>query len=183
MQPMSAKRFMKQVLGGLGVERGLRVVHRALAVALLCAGCGSIRDQFVGTRIEDGCDGAWNVCATTVGCFLGDRSYVEGRFPGTNKVAIRLFEPSEVTVGLQLYETAGAGELSVINLFESSCASRVRLEVTGKTLVGENERTGWVSRKAELSDIGDHLVEVSSDARTRYLLKLDVLPLRLRDAR
>lgn len=159
----------------------MKVLHWACAVALLSTGCGSIRDQFVGTRIEDECGGAWNVCATTVGCLVGDRSYVEGRFPGTNKVAFKLFEPSEVTVSLQLFETAGAGELTVINLYESSCASRVRLEVTGKTLVGENDKAGWVSRKADLSDIGDHLVEVTSDARTRYLVKIDVLPLRLRD--
>lgn len=165
----------------MGVERSMKVLHWVCAVAILGTGCGSIRDQFVGTRIEDDCGGAWNVCATTVGCFVGDRSFVEGRFPGTNKLAIKLFEPSEVTVGLQLFEPAGAGELTVINFFEESCSSRVRVEVTGKTLLGENERIGWVTRKAELSGIGDHLIEVSSDARTRYLMKIDVLPLRLRD--
>lgn len=159
----------------------MKVLDWAVAVALAASGCGSIRDQFIGTRIQDECSGTWNVCATTVGCLVGDRSYVEGRFPGAHKVAVKLFEPSEVTVGLQLFETAGAGEQTVINLHESSCASRVRVEVSGKTLVGENERTGWVTRKAELSDVGDHLVEVTSDARTRYLMKVDVLPLRLRD--
>lgn len=159
----------------------MKVTHRVCVVALLAAGCGSVREQFVGTRIEDECSGAWNVCDTTVGCFVGDRSFVEGRFPGTNKLAIKLFEPSEVTVGLFLFETAGAGEASVVNFFEESCSSRVRVEVTGKTLVGENEKTGWVSRKAELSGVGDHLIEVESDSRTRYLMKIDVLPLRLRD--
>jgi len=29
--------------------------------------------------------------------------------------------------------------------------------------------------------VGDHLIEVESDSRTRYLMKIDVLPLRLRD--
>ncbi|MDP1826833.1 MAG: hypothetical protein Q8L48_26410 [Archangium sp.] len=159
----------------------MKLLHWVWLVALLGTGCGSIRDQFVGTRIEDDCSGAWNVCATTVGCFVGDRSYVEGRFPGTNKLAIKLFEPSEVTVGLFLFETAGAGEETVINFFEESCSSRVRVEVTGKTFVGENEKAGWVNRKAELSGVGDHLIQVDSDARTRYLMKIDVLPLRLRD--
>jgi hypothetical protein len=41
---------------------------------------------------------------------------------------------------------------------------------------------GYVTRSADLSSTGDHLVQVESDARTRYLLKIDVLPLRLRDA-
>jgi hypothetical protein len=181
MEPTSNERDMERVLEWVGVKRGMKVLQGMCVVALLASGCGSIRDQFVGSRIEDDCGGAWNVCSTTVGCFVGDRSYVEGRFPGKNKVAIKLFEPSEVTVGLQLFETAGAGEQTVINFFEPSCSGRTRLEVTGKTLVGENEKIGWVLRKADLSGTGDHLIEVDSDARTRYLLKVDVLPLRLRD--
>ncbi len=159
----------------------MKLLHWVLLVAIVGSGCGSIQDQFIGTRIEDDCSGAWNVCATTVGCFVGDRSYVEGRFPGKNKLAIKIFEPSEVSIGLFLFETAGAGEQTVMNFFEESCSSRVRVEVTGKTLVGENEKIGWVTRKAELSGTGDHLIEVDSDARTRYLMKIDVLPLRLRD--
>jgi hypothetical protein len=163
------------------VESRMKVLLGVIIVALLACGCGSVREQFVGTRISDECGGEWNVCSTTVGCFVGDRSYVEGRFPGKNKLGIQLFEPSEVTVGLFLFETAGAGEQTVFNFFEDSCSSRIRTEVTGRTLVGENEKIGWVSRKAELSGIGDHLIEVESDARTRYLMKIDVLPLRLRD--
>jgi hypothetical protein len=152
-----------------------------MGVAIVTTGCGGVREQFIGTRIADECGGEWPTCSTTVGCFVGDRSYVEGRFPGKNKLGIQIFEPSEVTVGLYLFETAGAGEQTVFNFFEPSCASRVRTEVTGRTLVGENEKIGWVSRKAELSGVGDHLIEVESDARTKYLMKIDVLPLRLRD--
>lgn len=159
----------------------MKLLHWVSLVAILGSACGSIQDQFIGTRIEDDCSGAWNVCNTTVGCFVGDRSYVEGRFPGINKLAIKLFEPSEVSIGLYLFETAGAGEQTVMNYFEESCSSRVRVEVSGKSFINENEKTGWVTRKAELSGTGDHLIEVESDARTRYLMKIDVLPLRLRD--
>lgn len=160
----------------------MKLLHWMWAVALLMTtGCGGVREQFIGTRIEDDCGGEWNICSTTVGCFVGDRSYVEGRFPGKNKLGIQIFEPSEVTVGLHLFETAGAGEGTVINFFEPSCASRIRVELTGRALVGENEKIGWVNRKAELSGVGDHLIEVESDSRTRYLMKIDVLPLRLRD--
>lgn len=159
----------------------MKLLHCMWAVALLTAGCGSVREQFIGVRIADDCNGEWPMCSTTVGCLLGDRSYVEGRFPGQNKVGIRLEEPSEVTVGLYLFETSGAGENTVLNFFEPSCSSRVRVELQGRALVGENEKLGWVSRKAELSGVGDHLIEVESDARTRYLMKIDVLPLRLRD--
>ncbi|MEW5740890.1 MAG: hypothetical protein AB1938_18365 [Myxococcota bacterium] len=150
-------------------------------LALSLVGCQGLEAQFIGTRVPDDCNGEWAVCSTTVGCFLGDRSYIEGRFPGHNKVAIQLFEPSEVTVSFYLSETAGTGEETVINLFENSCSSRVRIPVSGRAFVGEAEQKGFVSRKADLSGIGDHLIDVESDARTKYLLKLDVLPLRLRD--
>lgn len=158
-----------------------KLLHPLALVALLASGCGGVREQFIGTRIEDACGGEWSVCSTTVGCFLGDRSYVEGRFPGRNQVAIRLFEPSEVSVSFHLFEMAGAGEETVINFWEESCSARVRVPVTGKTLFGENEKVGFATRKAELSGLGDHLIEVESDARTQYLMKIDVLPLRLRD--
>jgi hypothetical protein len=158
--------------------------QRLIAVAILAlasSACQGLEAQFIGTRVPDACDGEWAVCSTTVGCFLGDRSYIEGRFPGRNKVALQLFEPSEVTVSFYLSETAGTGEETVINLFETSCSSRVRLALSGRAFVGEAEQKGFVSRKADLSGVGDHLIEVESDARTKYLLKLDVLPLRLRD--
>jgi len=149
------------------------------AIAAL-SGC-DVRQQFIGTRIADECNGTWNVCDTTVGCFLGDQSYIEGRFPGVNKAGIQLFEPSEVTVTLMLSEVGGEGETTVFNFFESSCGSRHRVEVTGKALVNENQQTGWVSRTAELSGVGDHLIDIESDARATYLMKIDVLPLRLKD--
>lgn len=153
----------------------------AVACALLLCGCEGLEAQFIGSRALDTCDGAWNVCDTTVGCLLGDRSYIEGRFPGQNKVAVKLFEPSEVTVSFYVHDVAGSGDETVVHFFETSCASRVRHPVTGRTFLGEAEQRGFVSRSAELSGVGDHLIEVESDARLEYLMKIDVLPLRLKD--
>lgn len=149
---------------------------------LLGMGCSGVQAEFLGTRIQDRCDGEWPVCSTTVGCLLGGQSYVEGRFPGSNKVAVTLFEPSEVTVSLLLSETTGSGEQTVINFNEGSCGSRVRQVMTGRAMLNEAQQVGFVTRSAELSDLGDHLIEVQSDSRTKYELKLDVLPLRLKNA-
>jgi hypothetical protein len=156
-------------------------------VRLLCGGllvafssaCGGAEGQFIGSRILDACDGQWNVCATTAGCILGDRSYVQGRFPGSNKVVIPVFEPSQVTVSFFLSETSGAGNQTVVNLYEPACASRTRVTLTGTAFVAEAQQNGLVTRNANLTGVGDHLIEVESDARTKYLLKIDVLPLRL----
>lgn len=183
MQPTNNERVMQSPRETSRPSSARVLPQPLLAVAILAAlaGCQGLEAQFIGTRVPDECNGEWNVCDTTVGCFLGDRSYIEGRFPGENKVAIQLFEPSEVTVSFYLSETAGTGDETVLNFFETSCSSRVRVPVTGRSFVGEAEQKGFVSRSAELSGIGDHLIDVESDARTKYLMKIDVLPLRLKD--
>lgn len=172
------------------MERIMRVVPPAAdvqatsllsLVLLVCCslGCGGVKEQFLGVRVQEQCDGQWPICNTAVGCFMGDRSYVEGRFPGEHRVAVRLFEPSKVTVSFYLFEVAGQGERTVVNFYEDRCRARVREEVSGRTFVGEATRTGFISRSADLSGIGDHLIEMESDARTKYLAKIDVVPLRL----
>ncbi len=154
---------------------------QAVVLVVFSSACGGAEAQFIGTRILDACAGQWNVCDTTAGCILGDRSYVAGRFPGANKVVVSIFEPSQVTVSFSLSETAGAGAQTVINFYEPACASRTRVAMTGTAFVAEAQQNGFVTRHADLSGLGDHLIEVESDARTKYLLKLDVLPLRLRE--
>lgn len=159
------------------------LLHRLaiVAFAVSISACGGVREEFLASRIQDRCDGEWNVCSSTVGCMLGDTSYVSGRFPGNNAVAFRLFEPSTVTVSFLLSETSGSGVQTVINFYEDSCSSRIRTEVQGKTFLAEANQAGFVSRSADLSGVGDHLIEVSSDARTKYDMKIDILPLRLKD--
>lgn len=149
---------------------------------LVVSACGSPRDQFIGVRVEDQCGGEWPICRTTVGCILGDRSYVEGRFPGENRFIVQLFEPSTVTLSFFISEVAGTGEETRINFYESECRSRIRRTLSGRALIGEAESKGFTSREADLSDIGDHLIEFESNARAKYLAKVDVVPLRLKDA-
>lgn len=120
------------------------------------------------------------MCRTTVGCIVGDRSYVEGRFPGQNKVIVQLFEPSTVTLSFHLSEIAGTGEETRISFHETECRNRTRRTLTGRALIGEAETKGFTSREADLSDVGDHLIEFESDARARYVAKIEVLPLRLK---
>ncbi len=160
----------------------VRVLAQLLIVVTAMMGCSGPQEVFIGTRVEDRCEGEWPVCSTTIGCFVGDKSYVAGRFPGANKVAIRVFEPSTVTVSMFLSEVSAAGEKTVVTIYEDACRARTRTEIPGKTFVTEWEKTGVFSRSADVSGVGDHLIEVESDARTKYLLKVDVLPLRLKDA-
>lgn len=157
-------------------------MRRCLAQVILCGllfGCGGVREQFLGTRVKETCNGTWPVCDRIAGCLVGDSSYLEGKFPNQGKVGFHVFETSKVTVSLLLEDVSAAGEETVFSFWESSCRSRIRVAVTGRELLGESERQGFVKREVELSGDADHLLEFNSDAQGRYLLKLDVKPVRL----
>jgi hypothetical protein len=157
------------------------VLAQAAVLVAFFSGCIDEKSQFIFGRVSDRCNTEWPICDTIAGCLLGDSSYIEGKFPTSGKVAVQLFEPSTVTVSFYLENVAGAGEEAAINFFEDRCRSRVRIAVQGKTFVGEAEQSGFVKRSADLSGIGDHLIEYTADARLQFLMKVDVLPLRLKD--
>jgi hypothetical protein len=177
----------KRVISGpryVGVSFGFLAQRACLVVCLglpFLAGCTDTRDQFIGSRVLEVCNGQWPVCDTTVGCFVGDQSYVSGRFPGSNQVGIQIFEPSQVTATFYVSNVASSGVMTVVNLYEDRCRSRVREEITGRTFIGEMQTMASVARKADLTGTGDHLISWESDSRSDYLLKIDILPLRLRD--
>lgn len=144
------------------------------------AACSNPRAEFIGTRVKDTCGGEWPICSEIAGCLVGDKSYLEGRFPGKRQLGIQLFEPSTVKLTFLLDQVSGAGEQTALTFFEERCRSRVRVAVSGRTFVGEAEQNGTVFRSADLSGVGDHLLEVESDSRANYLLKVDITPLRLK---
>jgi len=154
----------------------------AVAFASLLIGCGGNRERFLGTRVQDTCTAQWPVCDKIAGCLLGDSSYISGRFPGSRLIGIQVFEPSTVRVTFLLENVGASGEETAINFFEDRCRSRTRVTISGRSFVGENDQVGSVKREADLSGVGDHLIEYSSDARAEYLMKVDVIPKRLQMA-
>ncbi|MHB8875316.1 MAG: hypothetical protein ACYC8T_16650 [Myxococcaceae bacterium] len=160
---------------------GFRAPVQAVLLLGLLAGCGGRREEFIDSRVLERCDSQWPVCDQISGCLLGDASYVEGKFPGNSRLAVQIFEPSTVKMSFFIENVAAAGDETVISFYEDRCRSRVRHSVTGRTFVGEAEKVGWVTREADLSGVGDHLIEYTSDARASFLAKLEVIPTRLRD--
>ncbi len=151
-----------------------------VASAAIFAGCGGEREAFLANRVADSCSQQWPICDRIAGCLLGDQSYIEGRFPGERLIGVQVFEPSTVTVGLRLEEVGSAGVETAINFFEDRCRTRTRITISGRTLLGEQDAVGHVERSADMSGIGDHLIDFSSDVHARYLLTITVLPIRLK---
>jgi hypothetical protein len=151
---------------------------QALALVLVAAGCGGTRESFIGGRVRDACDQVWPVCATTAGCILGQESYTEGRFPGQARVIVQLREASTVRLRFYLDEVTAAGEETAVVFHEEGCRARVRKSASGRVVQDSVEKTGEYAEEAELTGVGDHLVEFSSDMRARYAVKVEVEPLR-----
>jgi hypothetical protein len=147
----------------------------ALLLVWLC-GCSSGRDDFIGARVLDSCNGSWPVCNQTASCFIGNESYIQGRFPGQGKIIVRLDEPSEVKVSFFFDDISAVGSLTSIVWYETGCKASSREDVPGQTVATESNSTGVFERSANLLDNDEHLVSFKSDLEATYLMKVEVTP-------
>lgn len=160
--------------------RSTQVILVTFVALVLGAGCGGGRADFIGSRAKDVCDAEWPVCSKVAGCILGEESYTEGRLPGKGQFIVQLPEASTVRVRFFLEDVVAAGEETVVTFQEEGCRARIRESVSGRTALDSAEKLGEFSREADLTGVGDHLVEFESDMQARYVLKVEVLPLRNR---
>jgi len=116
------------------------------------------------------------VCNQTASCFIGDQSYIEGRFPGEGKIIVRLDEPSEVKVSFYFDNISAVGTLTSIVWYETGCKASTRSDVDGKTVAAESNSTGVFERSANLLDNDEHLVSFKSDLEATYLMKVEITP-------
>ena len=145
------------------------------ALVWLC-GCSSGRDDFIGARVKDSCNESYSVCSQIASCFIGDESYIEGRFPGQGKIIVRLEEPSEVKVSFYFDDITAVGTLTSIVWNETGCKANTRVDVPGETVAAEANRTGVFERSANLLEKDEHLIFFKSDLEATYLMKVEVIP-------
>ena len=157
--------------------RRIQVSFGGLAL-LLTASCSDPRGEFIGPRVLDQCSGGWPVCSTLVGCILGPESYIQGALPQAFGFIAHLDEPSTVRVHILLDNATAAGTLTTLTWNEPGCTSHIQTQVTGQVLLEESQRQGEFIRDGLLQGLGDHLIQVDSDARASYLLKVDILSAR-----
>jgi hypothetical protein len=163
-----------------GEVRMMTRFSAGVLASMLALGCGGSRADFIGGRVADTCDAAWPVCGTLAGCILGPESYAEGRFPGQGRFIVQVPEASTVRVHFFLEDAVAAGEETAITFHEEGCRSRIRQSLSGRTALELMEKQGELTREADLTGVGDHLIEFSSDMQARYVLKVEVVPQRNR---
>ncbi len=153
----------------------MRRLSRFLALAALAlTSCPDPADQFVSGRLLDPCNGAWPVCNTTAGCFVGNAYYLEGQFPGTRRFVVRTQSQAAITIAVFLKSQGATGEKLRIEWNDSACGTKTVEEVDGKAFFKETEAEGSLRRTKNVYRAGDHLIEVSADCTGEYLLKAEV---------
>jgi len=150
----------------------------ALSAALMVwlCGCSSGRNDFIGTRVKDSCNESYSVCNQIASCFIGDESYIEGRFPGQGKIIVRLEQPSEVKVSFFFDNISAVGTLTSIVWYETGCKASTRADVEGQTVATESNSTGVFERSANLLENDEHLISFKSDLEATYLMKVEINP-------
>ena len=146
-----------------------------MALVWLC-GCSSARDDFIGARVKDACNGSWPACKQIASCYIGDESYIEGRFPGDGRVIVLLAQPSAVKVSFFFDNISAVGTETSIVWYETGCTASSRDDVEGQTVATESNQTGVFERSQDLKEQGEHLISFKSDLEATYLMKVEVIP-------
>src|SRR5262249_60392124 len=134
----------------------------ALSAALMVwlCGCSSGRNDFIGTRVKDSCNESYSVCNQIASCFIGDESYIEGRFPGEGKIIVRLEEPSEGKVSFYFDNISAVGTLTSLGWYETGCKASLRADADRNTVATESKATGAYARRPSQPRNSDHLTRV-----------------------
>lgn len=152
-----------------------------LLTVLVLPACGDGSDVFIGNRIRNLCLEAYPTCGTTAGCRLGPDQYVVGTFPGARRVVVpSQQDTTELEVRLYLQESIAPGSELQVQARDADCSldlDKGRFDDEEYDLIEAAGNDGLLRLDPlVVSGPGEHLVEIFSDARVRYLMIVEPLP-------
>lgn len=159
----------------------------ALLLISPMTGClpGTSEQAFVGTRNEVLCQGVYQQCkGKSAGCRLEEDEYIAGEFPGGRKVLVET-PPGDWKVRVMLFldpniQPRSPGTDTDIYWYEPGCADVYHFQLSRDRFAGDLfEKAGpdnVFDVEEKMIEAGDHLIEISSDARSRYLLRAMAVP-------
>lgn len=151
---------------------------RALAMALLSGCAQSAGEAFAEGRTLDPCLDVLPSCGGTAGCVLDGDEYAEGRFPSTMRFLVVTEGVADVAVAVLFDARGSSGADTRIAWYEPNCVDRDEWASKGIDVFREAGDDGVLERTGRVTQFGEHLVEVRSDAFADFLIKVTVEPLR-----
>jgi hypothetical protein len=150
-----------------------------LALSLVCLlSCKTGEEAFVGDRLLSLCDEAYWICGVAAGCVLNQKHYVEGVFPGVRRVVVVTKKANaKVQVRLFFSNTESPGTELLVQLYEPDCTVYPdfgQAHLIDVDLFDEAGDDRTLVFNLEALEIGEHLLEIYSDASIEYLLVVDL---------
>ena len=134
---------------------------------------------FIGSRSETACDSALSLCKGKVaGCVMDDTKYLKGTFPGSRRVMVKTTAGAwKIKVSLFLEGKASPGTETEISWYEPACSDVFKHQQSkaGSDLFTAAGSDNTFEIEHSVAKAGDHLVEIFSDATTRYLLRVEAI--------
>ena len=154
-------------------KRQINTIVCLLALGILSA-CESGEEAFLDDRLILPCQQAYHICNVPAGCVIDKNHYVEGVFPGTRRLVVKT-ETRDVKLDVKLYirSMAAPGTEILVQASEPDCtldtsrAREHRIDVDIFKEAGDDRTLGF---DLEVSEKGEHLLELYSDASAEYLL-------------
>jgi hypothetical protein len=112
-------------------------------------------------------------CGDVAHCVLDSSSYLQGTFPGMQTFVVRISSPAMVTFSFQFTNRISAGSMLTLTSTEPDCSQTSTYMNPGDIfkLAGAD---GVLSFPITMTEVGDHLIQFSSDAYCSYQLSYDL---------
>ena len=149
----------------------------SVILSLFFAACETAEEAFVGNRAQALCDEAYMICHKPAGCVLDRKHFVEGSFPGSNRVVIAT-EENSVTLEVRIFisQLSATGTELIMRAYEPDCTLNTRESQEHLIDVDIFQRAGddhTMIFDLQALNKGEHLLEIYSDASAQYVLVVE----------
>jgi hypothetical protein len=139
--------------------------------------CQSGAEAFVDGRGLSICDEAYQICDVPAGCVLDRDHYVEGAFPGSRRFVV-VTEERDVRIILRIFfdSQVAPGTRLLVHALEPDCSmdpDKAEAVMENVDIFKKAGSDKMLEFDLEVAETGEHLVEITSDAATEYLLTVD----------
>jgi hypothetical protein len=154
-----------------------RSTSRALLVAvLLCEGCVTAEDRFIGGREEILCLAQFPVCATVAGCELTRDVYVSTTFPGEHQFIFRTGAADAlVQVSTFFKDETFPGTEVVVRLHRPDCGNYDEQTTTSDDTFREAGDDRTLQFELDAGGEGTHWLQVFSDSSATALIRAEII--------
>lgn len=143
----------------------------AIVTSLVFSACSEGYGGFTGARLGVLCDRTIPVCSVQAACVMDDASYAEGVFPGgLRTLLIHADERSLVTVRILFVGARAGGNELRVRVYETGCAGFDETRIADRDVLQTVGPTGIFETTLEMNGIGDHLLEIFSDAASSFVV-------------